>query len=339
MREFFLRHRKSLTTVLGIALPLFLLYVHGRSPRKTTIIEKALIGVTAPVQGAAARVLSGISDLWNGYIALVDVAEENTALRAERQRLEADSARLATALAENDRLRAELEFKRKRRDIRTVSAHIIGKDLSPYGRILRVALDAGAQSDIAEGMPVVNGLGLVGRVVRVSGEYAEVMLAVDARSVVNVRVLDKGVTGTVTGTSSPYNYVARMSYLHRAEPLEVGDLLVTSGHDKVFPPGLYVGTIRSLEERQREVEYELQVTPSVNLAGLEEVQIVIGVVDEPAMGSPSGLRLEADAIVPGAPGTTPAPTPPAGAPGPGARPPGAQPSPASPPTPQRRGGP
>ncbi len=304
MREFFLRHRKTIVTILGITVPLFLLYVHGRHPRKTTIIEKGLMRVTAPVQEAASRMLSGISDLWNGYVALVDVAEDNAALRTENARLQAESARLVVALAENDRLRTELDFKRQRRDLVTVGAHIIGKDLSPYGRILRVALDAGASSGIAEGMPVVSGMGLIGRVVRVSGEYAEVMLVVDARSVVNARVLGKGVTGTVTGTSSPYNYVARMSYLHRAEPLEVGDLLVTSGHDKIFPPGLHVGTIRSLEERQREVEYELQVTPSVNLAALEEVQIITGVLDAPAEPAPTPPP-----ATPNAPAPAPAPAP------------------------------
>ncbi len=286
MRELFLRHRKTIVTVLGIALPLFLLYVHGRSPRKTTIIEQALMQVTGPVQGAASRLLSGLSDLWNGYVALVDVAEHNAALVDDKRRLEADSARLVVALAENERLRQELEFKRARRDLITVGAHVIGKDLSPYGRILRIALDAGSESGVAEGMPVVTATGLVGRVVRVSSDYAEVLLTVDARSVVNVRVLGKGVTGTVTGTSSPYNYVARMSYLHRAEPLDIGDLLVTSGHDKVFPPGLVVGTIRSLEERQRDVEYELQVTPAVNLADLEEVQIVVDVLEEPVEPPP-----------------------------------------------------
>lgn len=322
MREFLLRHRRTLVTVAGIALPLFLLYVHGRSPRKTTIIEKALMQVTSPVQGAASRVLSGLSDLWNGYIALVDLAADNEALRADRTRLEGDSARLVVALAENERLRRELEFKRERRDLITVAAHVIGKDLSPYGRILRVALDVGSGAGIAEGMPVVTARGLVGRVVRVSGEYAEVMLVVDARSVVNVRVLDKGVTGTVTGTSSPYNYVARMSYLHRAEPLEVGDLLVTSGHDKVFPPGLAVGTIRSLEERQRDVEYELQVTPSVNLAEVEEVQIITGVRDAATEPAPAPAPTPGPTLTPTpapapAHGRAPAPTPgPAPAPAP-----------------------
>ncbi len=320
MREFFLRHRKTIVTILGITVPLFLLYVHGRYPRKTTIIEKVLIRVTAPVQEAASRMLSGISDLWNGYVALVDVAEDNAALRTENARLQAESARLVIALAENDRLRSELEFKRQRRDLVTVAAHIIGKDLSPYGRILRVGLDAGATSGIAEGMPVVTGMGLIGRVVRVSGEFAEVMLVVDARSVVNVRVLGKGVTGTVTGTSSPYNYVARMSYLHRAEPLEVGDLLVTSGHDKIFPPGLHVGTIRSLEERQREVEYELQVTPSVNLAALEEVQVIIGVNEAAAEPATPPSPNAPGSNAPNAPGTNapnaPGSNPPSPAPAP-----------------------
>lgn len=282
MKELFLRHRKTIVVVAGIALPLFLLYVHGRTQRKTTIVEHALMQITAPVQGAASRLLSGLSDLWNGYVALVDVAADNDALIEDKRRLEADSARLLVALAENRRLRKELEFKRARRDLITVGAHVIGKDLSPYGRILRITLDTGGASGVAEGMPVVSAHGLVGRVVRVAGDYAEVMLVVDARSVVNVGVLDKGVTGTVTGTSSPYNYVARMTYLHRAEPLDIGDILVTSSHDKVFPPGLHVGTIRSLEERQRDVEYELQVTPSVNFAEIEEVQVIIGVREGPS---------------------------------------------------------
>ncbi len=285
MREFLARHRRTIIAALGLIVPLFLLYVHGRSPRKTTVVEKALMRVTAPAQSAAQSMLSGISGLWSGYVALVGVESDNQSLRDQVARLTAETEKLRSLETENARLRQELDFKAKRRDLKLISAHVIGKDLSPYGRVLRVAVDAGESQGLAEGMPVVSAMGLVGRILKVSGSYGEVLLTVDARSIVNVRVLDKGVIGTVTGTSSPYNYVARMSYLHRAEPLEVGDLLVTSGHDKLFPPGLQVGVIRSLEERQRDLEYELQVTPSVNFADLEVVQVVVGVEEaapEPA---------------------------------------------------------
>lgn len=279
MRELLVRNRRIIVASIGILLPLFLLYVHGRHPRKTTIIERGLIAVTAPAQKAAHGLVSGLGDLWSGYIALVDLAEDNAALQAELMVARKDAAARVGLEAENARLRAELDFKKARRDLRLAGAHIIGKDLSPYGRVIRIAIDVGTDSEVTEGMPVVSAMGLVGRILRVSGTLAEVLLTVDARSTVNVRVVDKGVIGTITGTSSPYNYVARMSYLHRTATLAVDDLLVTSGHDKLFPPGLQVGTIRSIEERQRGLEYELQVTPTVNFADLEVVQVVLGVVE------------------------------------------------------------
>jgi len=290
MREFLARHRRTIIAAIGLIVPLFLLYVHGRSPRKTTIVEKALMRITGPAQSAAQSMLSGISGLWSGYVALVGVESDNESLRKQIAEMSAETEKARNLETENERLRQELDFKTKRRDLRLVSAHVIGKDLSPYGRVLRVAVDAGETQGLAEGMPVISAMGLVGRILKVSGSYGEVLLTVDARSIVNVRVLDKGVIGTVTGTSSPYNYVARMSYLHRAEPLEVGDLLVTSGHDKLFPPGLHVGVIRSLEERQRDLEYELQVTPSVNFADLEVVQVVVSVEEAPPEPAPAAPR-------------------------------------------------
>ena len=291
MRELLARNRRVIVASIGILLPLFLLYVHGRHPRKTTIIEQGLITVTTPAQKAAKGLVSGIADVWNGYIALVDLAENNAALKAELDTMKKDAEARVGLEADNARLRSELDFKKARRDLRLVAAHVIGKDLSPYGRVIRIAIDVGTDTEIIEGMPVVSAMGLVGRVLRVSGAHAEVLLTVDSRSTVNVRVVDKGVIGTVTGTSSPYNYVARMSYLHRTATLAVDDLLVTSGHDKLFPPGLHVGTIRSIEERQRGLEYELQVTPSVNFADLEVVQVVLGVVEgdaPPAIPSTGG---------------------------------------------------
>jgi len=284
MLDLLRRHRAAILAFLGLTLPLFLLYVHGRHPRKTTVIEVALIEVTAPVQGAASRVMSGLADVWHGYIALVGLQEENDRLRDDVRLLKERADRVEQMELENRELRRMLEFKRERRDLITVGAHVIGKDVSPYARVLRVAVDVGADAGIAEGMSVINADGLVGRVHRVAGDYAEVMLVVDARSTVNVRVFGKSVLGTVTGTNAPASYTSRMSYLHRAEALERGDLLVTSGHDKVFPPGLRVGYIRSIEERQRNVEYELEVTPAVNFGDLSTVHIVTGVVTEPMAG-------------------------------------------------------
>lgn len=291
MRELLQRHRVAILAFLGLTLPLFLFFVHGRHPRKTTVVEVALMDITGPVQEAASRALSGISDLWNGYIALTDVHDDNDKLREDLRVLTEKADRVRQLELENAALRTMLDFKKQRRELVTIGAHLIGKDVSPYTRVLRLAIDAGEDAHVLEGMPVINADGLIGRVHRVSSSFAEVMLVVDSRSTVNVRVSGKGVVGTVTGTSSQYSYDARMSYLTKAEPLAQGDLLVTSGHDKVFPPGLRVGYIRSIEERQRGVEYELQVTPAVNFSDLDLVYIVTDVVNAPVEGAtpaPSG---------------------------------------------------
>jgi len=277
VREYVNRHRATIFSLVGLVVPLFLLYAHGRSPRQTTVIEAGLINVTAPVQSAATRMLGGLEGLWSGYMALVDLQAENKRLEDDAQVLTAQALRAKELGLENARLRSLLEFKRTRRDLQTVAAHVIGEDVSPFARVLRIHLDVGASDGLREGMPVVAAEGLVGRIRQVSGNVAQVMLAVDARSSINVQVAGKGVTGNLQGTGDEEAYTALLTYLHKAEDLVEGDTIVTSGHDRVFPPGIEVGYIRSLEERQRGLYYELQVVPAVNFSSLEEVLVVVGI--------------------------------------------------------------
>lgn len=280
MREFFERHRVTIVTLLALVLPLFLLYAHGRADRRTTVVEVALMRLAAPVEAAASRMLGGLEDVWSGYIALVHLREDNDRLGEEVSLLTAEALRAKELNLENLRLRALLDFKRSRKDLETVAAHVIGQDVSPYARVLRVRLDVGVSDGVEEGMPVLAAEGLVGRLRQVAGRYADVMLTVDARSSVNVKVAGKGVTGSLEGTGDTEVYTASLVFLHKAQPLAVGDALITSGHDRVFPAGIEVGYIRSLEERQRGLYYELQVAPAVNFSTLEEILIVTGETGE-----------------------------------------------------------
>ena len=108
------------------------------------------------------------------------------------------------------------------------------------------------------------------------------LLTVDARSAVTVRVAGKGITGTVEGAGSRDAYRARLLFLEKGEGIELNDTLVTSGHDKVFPPGIEVGYISSTESRQRGMYYELSIAPAVNFSNLDEVLVVLDTIDEPA---------------------------------------------------------
>lgn len=301
MGEFFRRHRKAIISFIAVVVPLFLLYVHGRYPRKTTIVEHALMQVTGPAKSAANKVIQGIGDVWNGYIALTDVQEENERLREEKRRLTGQALENKQLREENRNLRAQLEFKRARKDLKLVAAQVIGQTVSPYARVVSIEIDLGAGDDVREGMPVVTEQGLVGRLMQVSGSYAEVMLVADEKSSVHVKVSGKGVTGTVEGLGLEDEYTARLLYLQRAIKPQPLDTLVTSGHDKIFPPGLEVGYIQQSEERQKGLYYELRVAPAVNFSTLETVQVVVGTVDGEVAQSPTPPRAGAGADAGGAP--------------------------------------
>jgi rod shape-determining protein MreC len=308
------RHRGQVAIALAVLLPLVVLYIHGRKlpygpeRRLTTWLERGLIELTAPTQDAADRLLGTVEEAWSHYIALVDLQNSNHALEEENQRLRGDSIRSRELDRENARLRALLEFKRARRDRQQIGAHVVGKDMSPHARVVRIRIDLGAGDAIEEGMPVEAAEGLVGRVAQVGAGYADVLLTIDSRSTVSVKVPEKGIVGFVEGTSTGAAYTARLRFLEAREPLAVGDILVTSGHDQVFPAGIEVGYVRSLERTQRGEYYELEVAPSVDFSTLEEVLVVTGlaVADAPPATAQRG---------PAAPDPTKPPTPP-GADGP-----------------------
>lgn len=299
MGEFLRRHRKAIITFVSLVVPLFLLFVHGRFPRNTTIVEAALMQVTGPAESAAHRVISGIGDIWRGYIALTDVQETNVELETRVRDLTGQALENKQLREEVRNLRQQLDFKRGRKDLKLISGHVIGKTVSPYARVLSIQVDLGSSDGIREGMPVITEQGLVGRLQQVSGRYAKVMLVADSKSKVHVKVSGKGVTGTVEGLGLEEEYTARLMYLQRAIKPRAGDTLVTSGHDKIFPAGLEVGYIQKTEERQKGLYYELRVAPAVNFSVMETVQIVIGTIEggtappEPAAspsppGSPQG---------------------------------------------------
>ncbi len=87
-------------------------------------------------------------------------------------------------------------------------------------------------------------------------------------------------TGVLSGAGDRNAYSARFRFLYKSEPIEASDVVVTSGHDRVFPPGLEVGTITSTRASQEEHYYVYEVAPRVNFSMLEEVFVVTNAMAE-----------------------------------------------------------
>jgi rod shape-determining protein MreC len=290
--NFFRRYRDELVALLLLAVPFLFLRANLVDPSRATILDRWAMQISAPVQWVAVKLARGASTLIEDYTYLVDVRRENDRLSYENARLKQQVHDLESLDRENARLRQLLVLREELKG-EAISARVIAKDISPLFRVIRVRLDRGRDDRVAAGMPVVSTDGLVGQISRVFDRYADVMLTVDDGSAVDVVVQRTGSRGILRGTGENEGYKARIQYLLRADEIQVGDLVVTSGLGRRFPPNLQVGTVSSVEKREFGLYQLAELTPSVNFARIEEVFILT-----------QGAR-ESSTLARGAPGASP----------------------------------
>ena len=210
-----------------------------------------LRGTLATVLLPAQRAMQVPVRLWadaQGYLGGLQaaLAAEREA-RAVQVRL-AERAAAAEQLArDNVRLRGLLEL-RAALSARSQSAEVLYEAADPYSR--KVVIDRGAANGILQGAPVVNEQGLLGQVTRVYPLTAEVTLLTDrdaAVPVLNTRTQQR--SAAAGGTGGGANPAMELRFMAGNADVQVGDLLVTSGLDGIFPPGLAVARVASVERR------------------------------------------------------------------------------------------
>ncbi len=266
-------------------------HVHARSKPASELnfADRALLGVTGPMQSALSGVLGGFGGAWDHYVSLVGVSRQNEELRAELAAARAASSELAELRSENDRLRALVALA-ERTPGASVAASVVGRGTSTRFRTLRI--DRGTDHGLDRGMPVLGPDGAVGRVLRASGGYADVLLLHDGLSAAGAVVQESRLRGVLTGDGSDrlaLNFVRRSD----AGGVNEGDLLVTSGEDGVFPEGVALGTVVDASAPETGLFLDIVVEPIVDLDRLDEVLVVLdpGVGPFPAPVVPDPIPL------------------------------------------------
>lgn len=274
MLAFLKRYRELLLVAALLLLPLGTWVANAQRGRELSAFDKFCLAATAPVRLVAERAVGGTLEAWSRYVALRGMEEENQLLRETISSLQARLDGAAEAERENDRLRALVEFSKEEAG-RMVAAPVVG--VSPSHR-RTILLGKGAPDGVAVGMPVVTADGVVGKVIATYGRTSEVQLVVDSTSAVAGRIQRSRARLTVRGRGDDQR-MALANVLRTDDVLE-GDVVVTSGTDGIFPKGLVIGRVGSLERRSYGMVLEGEVLPAVDIAGLEEVLIVIAPNDE-----------------------------------------------------------
>ncbi|WP_052668891.1 rod shape-determining protein MreC [Nitriliruptor alkaliphilus] len=268
------RRKARVLLVVLILIALVLITVDFRSgDGGDGPLDRLRGGVTAvvrPIQDGIATLVRPIGDAVGGVTDIFSVRSENERLQARLDVLEERFRSLEDLERENEELRQLLGI-RERAELVTVGARTVAFGASDFEWV--ITIDAGSEDGIERGMPVINGDGLVGRIVQVTPNASRVLLTIDPTFQVAVRTASTGETGTVAGRGGePLVF----SVLDPEADLEVGDELVTSSYDSgQYPEGIPIGIVAEVGEATTSLVREVTVRPFVDFTRLHQVLVVI----------------------------------------------------------------
>jgi rod shape-determining protein MreC len=227
--------------------------------------------VTTPIQTGLAKASRATFGLWSTYLDWKNVRAENRRLREEVQELRVQGMRVVETDDENRRLRRLLALQ-EHLPLTTLSGEVIAREWGGWIRSLTV--NRGRGDNVPRLTAVISPNGLIGRVVDVRPGVSIVQVLTDPTSTVGAHVLRTRTPGIVEGDPRG---TLRFKFMARdGASIQSGDVLVTAGQGGLFPRGIPIGTVRSIDNRGAALFHYAELTPAVDFARVDEVLLVTG---------------------------------------------------------------
>jgi rod shape-determining protein MreC len=258
--------------VILILIPLLLLNLtlislQIEEPSGTILLKKWILIASTPFFDISSTISRVTLTVWRNYVWLQGARQENAQLKDALRDLSLRERALAEAQWENIRLRQLLNFKNTYA-LQGIGAHVVGRVPGYLSNVTYI--DRGIESGIRTDQPVLSELGVIGRVLIATRNHAQVQLMSNPDASVGVMIDRTRSPGVLRGTG---NSLLELNYIGNSEQVNVGDIVVTSGLDGIFPKGLPVGNVA--ESRKGKTVFRLiQVAPFADLLRLENVYIL-----------------------------------------------------------------
>jgi rod shape-determining protein MreC len=262
------RHKSVVLLAGVIILQVVLLAVQIKRDSQGRLLRVWTVGAVSPFQRAGAKGIGNIRDTWSHYFALRNTSRDNEQLRRQNDELKMQVNQLQSKAAEADRLSALLNFRQGQRNVPMLAARVIGTSADTASRT--VYLDRGERDGIRRNMGVITPDGVVGKVIESYRDTAQVLLLTDKDSGVGAMLADSRIQSPVGGTGEP---LLSMKYIPTDDTVNVGEHVVTSGMDRIFPRDLPVGVVTEIKTG-RPFQH-VRVRPAANLQRLEEVIVLL----------------------------------------------------------------
>ncbi len=271
-------NKKVMLGVLAVLILLAMLAMAIAGKSRFPLVNKAVSFVVLPVENVLTNMGTAGDGVRGYWKALTVMQTENEQLKQENAELRSANIQMATLFAENQQLRALLEYKEQHKTQKVLATKVIARNFGDLRDC--VYIDAGKDKGLAPDMAVVNG-GLVGVVDEVYDNYARVLLLTSPRCRVGARVLraDSRAVGVAGGTSGGDKLL--LEHIYREAGLRDGDIIVTSGYSGSHPADILIGKVTATRMDNVGLLQEADVAPTADIADVEQVLVITGFTPEP----------------------------------------------------------
>ena len=262
-----LKTRPILFLTLLLLANLLLLSVQARDETGQVLLRSWGVAARTPFGGALQFLKSLFVNALDRYVLLVGTEEENHSLRVENEHLKLETQRLQALVGAALRTR-DFDQIYARHQLETIAATITQRSAPFLATSFQV--NAGRAHGVVANTAVIRPEGIVGRVQALTPWSSEVQPITQPEAGAGALLAASRTHGVVRGQGGE---LVRLDYILISVPVEVGEMVYTSGTDKIYPKGLPIGKVVSVTEGNL-VHRHILVRPSVNLSSIEEVLLV-----------------------------------------------------------------
>jgi len=225
--------------------------------------------LVSPFQAVLSSSMNFMDDIWSHYFFLISVSIENEELNKKLSSAVSENNRCREIELANQRLREFVKLKNQS-PFNLESAEVIAKDASPWYKT--IIINKGSSDGVFSGSPVIVPEGIVGYVLTASVNDAKVLLIIDRNSSVDALVQRTRARGLAQGLPKG---LCRFDYALRKLDVKIGDNVISSGFDGIYPKGLRIGSISKVIRRNAGLFQDVELTPYVDFTKLEEVMVIL----------------------------------------------------------------
>ena len=260
-------HKYHSPVVAAVLLIISLAVISYSASRlsETGFLRKIILEAAAPVEDAVNVSLKGLHDSWKRYLFLVGLEDENRRLRHGNAVLSEQLNHYREGYIEGMRLKKLLNLKDGLSN-RVVAARVV--DRSRASLFKTILIDKGTADGMRVGFPVLSEQGVVGRIIETAWHASQVLLLIDENSNIDALIQRNRAQGILQGAGAAG---CNLKYISRAEEVQVGDVVLSSGLTGVFPKGMLIGVVTGASRKGEGLFQKIDVAPAVDFEKLEEV--------------------------------------------------------------------